>query len=128
MTSPVRRYLDLLMQRQVSYFLKYGYPLYDAEFLRHQLHSTDGYVRGIARYEEERKRYWLLKYLEQQCGNSFQGVVLETKNKFALVEIHEYFLRARVYTFQNLEPGESIALRLEKVNLWNLTLSFTVLD
>lgn len=127
-TSPVRRYQDLLMQRQVSHFLKYGYPLYNSEFLRHQLHLTDGFVRGIARYEEERRRYWLLKYLQWQCGSSFEGIVLETKNKFALVELHEYILRVRVYTFQNLEPGESITLRLEGVNLWNLTLNFSVLD
>ncbi|MQF82977.1 RNB domain-containing ribonuclease [SAR202 cluster bacterium AD-802-E10_MRT_200m] len=128
MTSPVRRYQDLMMQRQISHFLNYGSPLYDITSLTNQLHSTDGYGKAIAKIEEERKRYWLMKYLSVRQGNLFQGVVLEMKNKFALVEICDYFLRARVYTFRNLEPGEIINLRLEEVDVWKLTLHFIVLD
>ena len=64
-TSPLRRYPDLVMQRQISHFLGHAEPLYSTETIASVGHRADVQLRELAHLEEGRKRYWFLKYLQQ---------------------------------------------------------------
>ena len=65
-TSPLRRYPDLVVQRQVSRFLATGQALYSEEEVASVAQRAHVQLREIASIEESRRRYWFLKYLRQR--------------------------------------------------------------
>ena len=62
-TSPLRRYPDLVMQRQISHFLASGEPVYSADDISSVAKRAEVQMREMSRIEEARRRYWFLKYL-----------------------------------------------------------------
>jgi exoribonuclease-2 len=124
-TSPLRRYLDLVVQRQLMGSLLEGQPFYTWEALAQLLYRVEGQVRELGRVEEERKRYWLLKYLAPLAGQLFQGVVLELRGHEALTELLQFPLRTDIYLTGAAEPGDTVSMRLQEVDLWRLVARFT---
>ena len=126
-TSPLRRYPDLVLQRQISRFLESGKPLYTVEAVMSVAQRAEVQIREVARVETQRKRYWFLKFLQAErlppqapadCG-TFAAAVLETDpRRRALVELAEYPFRARVELPKSYSPGEEVTLALRGVDLW----------
>lgn len=137
-TSPIRRYPDLLMQRQVSYFLNAGGPLYTPRRLESAAQSAGIKLREIAKIEDQRKRYWFLKYLQQyRLGSSsktgsvdlFPATVLENEGRRkTLLELVEYPFRIKAEVPRRHVPGDIIMLRLRSVDLWTKTVNFNYVD
>ena len=137
-TSPLRRYSDLLMQRQISYFLGAGGPLYTSERVASVAQRAEVQLREIAQIEEQRKRYWFLKYLQQSrltespetaAGELFPAVVLENdERRHALLELVEYPFRVRAEVPSRHVPGETVMLRLHSVDLWRRIGYFVYVD
>ena len=128
-TSPLRRYLDLVMQRQISHFLGHAEPLYSTETIASVGHRADVQLRELAYLEEGRKRYWFLKYLQQtrlegasseKGSRDFQAVVLENNpGRRGLLELLEYPFRPRAELPLASAPGDTVTLRLQGVDLWH---------
>ncbi len=133
-TSPLRRYPDLVMQRQIAHFLRTGEPRYTTETLSSVVQRAELQLREVGRIEEERKRYWFLKYLTQdrlegsgRDGDSrlFESVVLEKQpGRSALLELVEFPFRARATLPPSFTPGDTVTVRLEGVDLWSRVASF----
>ena len=126
-TSPLRRYPDLVMQRQISHFLATGEHHYSAEEIASVCHRADAQLRELARIEDDRRRYWFLKYLQQRLDapqdgedrTHFRAVVLENEERrLALLELSEYPFRFRTRLPWAVLPGETVGLRLRGVDLW----------
>jgi exoribonuclease-2 len=126
-SSPLRRYPDLVMQRQISQFISTGRPLYSAEMIASVAQRADVQLRELARIEEERKRYWFLKFLKQSIASSpdkdesslFQAIVLENQpRRPALLELVAYPFRIRAELPEAFKPGDAVTLRLHGVDLW----------
>ncbi len=126
-TSPLRRYPDLVLQRQISYFLESGKPLYPVDDIISVAQRAEVQIREVARVEAQRKRYWFLKFLQSErlpsdadddCG-IFSAVVLETNpRRRALVELTEYPFRSRVELPRSYSPGATVTLALCGIDLW----------
>ena len=130
-TSPLRRYPDLVMQRQIGHYLEHGDPLYSAEEIASVAHRADAQLRELARVEEQRKRYWLMKYLQQQRLEQepvFEAYVLENPpRRPAMLELAELPFRVRTDLPEGLEPGATIQLRLQAIDLWKRHATFEYL-
>ena len=124
-TSPLRRYLDLVMQRQIMRVLVDGEPCYDGETMAQLLFEAEGQLRELGRVEEDRKRHWLLKYLEPFAGGLLEGVVLDLRGREALVELRQFPFRANLYMTQPAVPGDVVTMRLQEVDLWRLAAAVT---
>ena len=133
-TSPLRRYPDLIMQRQIGHFLSSGKPQYEAEQVESLVQRAEVELRETARLEEQRNRYWFLKHLKQArlegggTGDDLQlfgAVVLENQpRRKALVELAEYPFRVRADLPQTCDPGETVTLKLVGVDLWRRAAHF----
>lgn len=78
-TSPIRRYSDLVCQRQIKAFLA-GEPYpYDSENIFSVLGGVDNTAREGIRAERETDRYWLLYYLST-LTEPLDAVVVEIKD------------------------------------------------
>jgi len=126
-TSPLRRYPDLVMQRQISRFLNSGEPLYSTEDIASMAQRAEVQLRELGKLEDERKRYWFLKYLNQLrevgeedgASDLFQAVILENQpGRTAYLELVDYPFRVRAELPEACEPGETVTLRLHGVDLW----------
>ncbi len=123
-SSPLRRYADLAVQRQIGAFLL-GDPLpYDVQGIEEVLFQAEERRRKIGRLERRRERYWLLKYLEAFAGQAFEAVVLEAWERRFVAEILDYTLQAEVKPSRPVEPEETVSLRLSRCDPWEDSISF----
>jgi exoribonuclease-2 len=124
-TSPLRRFPDLVIQRQVIGFLTERRIPYDRETLSQLIYPANTRLREIASAEVERTRYWVLRYLESKSGEQFAGVVLDARRHYSLVELSRFPFRVRIYMNGQAEIGDTVSLKLQSVDLWKLEAYFT---
>ncbi|WP_321493538.1 RNB domain-containing ribonuclease [uncultured Desulfobacter sp.] len=112
-TSPIRRYHDLLTQRQIKAILGIGTP-YSAKELDDILASISTAVSNTGRIQAARKRYWLIKYLQDFRGESFEGLVLDAFKDHYNVLLKEFMLESRLPTSGlKLKPGDQIQVTIQ---------------
>ena len=133
-TSPLRRYPDLLVQRQISHHLRDSGTLYDEEAVTSVAHRADLQVRQMSRIENNRRMYYFLKWLDMKRRDSeaqgddavHDAVVLENPGRrAAVVEMVEWPFRARAALPASIASGEVVSLHLHGVDLWQCTAQFT---
>ncbi len=124
-TSPLRRYPDLMMQRQISHYLSARQPFYPAEDIALVAQRAEVQLRELSRLEEGRRRYWFMKYLKMTRLDSpdesdlFAAHVLENiPRRLAVLDLEDYPFRIRAELPRSVEPGETVTLKLTGVNLW----------
>jgi len=76
MTSPIRRYADLVMQRQIETFLTEGDTAYSPGEILEVVATADETAFAAARAEWKRTRYWLLAYLAGRIGERAQSYLV----------------------------------------------------
>ena len=117
-TSPLRRYGDLLLQRQISHFLENGVPLYDKTFLDRFINDSLGKIRDITRAESDRKLHWACYVLSRRIHEIFSCIALEWRDSDLLVEFQDFPIKGIVKTKNQVNLGEIIEAKLIEVNLW----------
>ena len=133
-TSPLRRYPDLTVQRQISHHLRTGEMLYDDAAVTSVAHRADLQVREIARIENNRRQHFFLRWLDGRrvATESAEGqaiheaVVLENPDRrAALLELVEWPFRTRAAVPNAIAPGTIVSLQLHGVDIWRRTAQFT---
>lgn len=116
-TSPLRRYPDVIVQRQIKSLIKTGAPLMNSSELEDVLSVISGPLERAGLMERERKRYFLLKYLRERRDDEMQATVLHRFPKFYLVYLEDYSLNIpmRPLDETHLKPGDRVMIRLDKV-------------
>ena len=74
-TSPLRRYGDLVMQRQIVSFLKTGKPQYSQTDLWARALAIEEMTRRIQRLESRADFYWKCVYLAQHLGETYAAQI-----------------------------------------------------
>jgi exoribonuclease-2 len=117
-TSPIRRFSDLVVQRQLKHALISEEPLYSEEELRRLITKLSAFQTKIAYIQRKWTRYWLLKYLEQEDVQNLEALVLEANERFANVLLPDYLMEANVPLPDKgaVQRGELIRIRVEKVH------------
>ena len=124
-TSPLRRYPDLVMQRQISHYLAAGEPVYSEDDISSVAKRAEVQMRELTRIEEARRRYWFLKFLmltrlhDADGADHFTAYVLENEpRRLAALDLDEYPFRVRAELPNSIEPGTTVTLKLTGVDLW----------
>jgi exoribonuclease-2 len=117
-TSPIRRYLDLLIHRQIMAALS-EIPLpYSRGDLEQIISVIEPPMRRAGQLKARRLRYWLLKYLSGRVGERLAALVLEAlPHRYRLIFpelLLELFIPAPAG--MRLSPGDNIKVRLDRVS------------
>ena len=112
-SSPIRRYADLITQRQFTAFLR-GEPIpYSREELLQILSIAEAAEQEIRAIEDRSTNYWLLEFLARQKKDEpLAAVVLDAKGN---IEVEDYYIRTRI-TGLNRTPGDTIRVRIESID------------
>lgn len=111
-TSPIRRYADLLMHQQLATFMKTGRPLYPASKLQAHLFELGRRAALARRVEQESRRFYALRYLEQNPGQILTGTVLREIGKKSLLELAPLALTELVQLRRRRAPGTTLRLEV----------------
>ncbi|MDL1967772.1 MAG: ribonuclease R [Deltaproteobacteria bacterium] len=116
-TSPIRKYFDLITQRQLRGILglEEPYSKKEIESLIQRLEQPMSYVSKIQR---SRYRYWLLKYLERKIREKQEAIVLSRRKENYQVLLTEYMIECDlpISIGINLKPQDLIHVTIQHVN------------
>jgi len=123
-TSPVRKYLDLVTQRQLLNLLRGEKPEHDPASLEKIADSSQLILTKAAIVEQEREKYWLLKVLQKSIGEKKEALVLGKKFKRYRILLTEFYMGLTVRASERTEltPGETIYIEIKKTDPFNGTL------
>lgn len=122
-TSPIRRYVDLINQRQLMAFIdSRGLPYSFSDLEQIRIAADEGLLK-IQKLSKESKRFWLLRYLQQRIsrlpeneGRKISGVVVRLTAKNPLVELDEVFFSAFVKSNRKLSIGERVQMTIGAID------------
>lgn len=119
-TSPIRKYVDLVTQRQIRAALGLEDP-YSVEEIDDLIQELEVPMSQVARVQTLRHRYWLLKYLEKQVGRKLEATVLMKRRMGIQVLLNDYMIECDMPAppGMDLNPEDLIQVTLQKVNVRN---------
>ena len=113
-TSPIRKYFDLITQRQIraAFNLETPYAEEEMDSLIQMLEQPLTNVQGI---QYRRKRYWLLKYLEGKTGDKSEALVLTERRNSYQVLLTDYMMECHVPVSGGMElrPEDLIRVTIQ---------------
>ena len=116
-SSPIRRYGDLLLQAQLKSSLLEGEPRFNEEELLNALGQTELTVETLNHVERESRRYWTLRYLQGFEGQKLGAVLLEERRPgHYQLELGDVCLRANMDGPVGLAPGQVVEVLVGPVD------------
>ena len=129
-TSPIRRYLDLVNQRQIRNYLLQKELIYSEKMLKEIRISTEPIIKSLGIINRNRLRYWILKYLSQHRGKKLKALVLdEFKNKYRIVLTDSHLLvDIKRQEGSILSQGQEILVEVKKSDPWDDIINLEYID
>jgi exoribonuclease-2 len=120
-TSPLRRYTDLLAHQQIRASLGAGayrdIPPLDEDALLPALAAGEAAAAATVRAERASRTHWTAVYLADKKGSEWDGVVLERKGNRAAVLIPALGLETQAALKGDAEPNDRLRLTVTAVRV-----------
>jgi len=120
LSSPIRRYFDLVCQRQLKHFLIYGSAMYNKEDLEKIRISVTPTLKDLNMVKRNYLNYWILKYFKGHIGREFQAIVLDVmKNRYRIIITDFlYVTEIKKEAGHNFKAGMNITVKIKKSEPW----------
>jgi exoribonuclease-2 len=123
-SSPIRKYSDLITQRQLR--AQHGLePTYDGEAIDRFIATLRETMGQVGRIQYQRHRYWLLKLLEDRVGQKEEGLVLHKRRDGYAILLPAYMIECQLSGTEKikLKPEDLVQVTLQHVNARNDVIS-----
>jgi exoribonuclease-2 len=116
-TSPIRKYFDLITQRQLRALLGFEQP-YTSDEIDQLIQMLQMPMGSVGKIQQRRHRYWLLKYLEQYVGRKEEAIVLVKRRNNYQILLTEYMVECDLPLSSGLElkPEDLIQVTIQNVS------------
>jgi exoribonuclease-2 len=116
-TSPIRKYYDLVTQRQIRSVFGQEVP-YSTQEIDQIIQRLQEPMLKVSRMQYQRNRYWILKYLESRIGQKEEAIVIGRKRNAYQILLTEYMLECDLATTSRIElkPENQIQVTIQHVN------------
>ena len=115
-TSPLRRYLDLVAHQQLRAFLR-GDALLDTQTMVERIGAAEAVAVGVRRAERLSREHWMMVYFQQHPDWRGEGVLVEKRQPRGTVLIPALAFETRVKVAEDAAPDSVLPLRLTGVDL-----------
>jgi exoribonuclease II len=124
-TSPLRRYLDLVVHQQLRAHLL-GMDLLNSKQISERIAIADSASGLVRKAERMSNNHWKMVYLRQNPQWKGRGVVVGMQEGRATVLIPELALETRIRIGHELELDSELDLELQEVDIPDLLARFRV--
>ena len=118
-TSPIRRYSDLLAHWQIKAFLREEPLPFTAEMLTAILQAIDPAIWDANQVEKQSVRYWSLEYLRRNKDVVWEALMLDwlrENEKLALVLIEDLGLKLPMRINRQIQVGDTLRIKTGEVD------------
>jgi len=117
LTSPIRRFYDLLAEHQVLGVLR-GTGVMTQEEMEGIITQVGPILSRVGLVEELTEQYWVRRFLEKKIGSTTTAVVLDRFPNRYFIHLEEYLLEVDMPATSGREfvPGDQVLVRIEKCN------------
>ena len=123
-TSPLRRYGDLLGHEQLRAFLK-GEKLIDKDTMLMRMSEGDAAMQASKKAERNSRTHWTLVYLLQHPEWQGEAICVDKQAGRALYFISELGMETVIGGEAPVELNETVTLKVGKIDLPNLEVAFS---
>lgn len=118
-TSPIRRYTDLLAHFQIKAHLQGDTLPFDTEQMRELLQTVSATAYESTLVERQTNRYWGLEYLRQHPGEIWQALMLRwlrEHESLGLLLLEDLGLELAMRFTRDIEPGDRLEVKVTYVD------------
>ena len=118
-TSPIRRYSDLLAHWQIKAFLRQEPLPFTAEMLTGILQAIEPAIWDANQVEKQSVRYWSLEYLRRNKDVVWEALMLDwlrENEKLALVLIEDLGLKLPMKISRQIQVGDNLRIKTSEVD------------
>jgi len=126
-TSPLRRYLDLVVHQQLMAHLT-GSDMLSSKQISERIAMADSASAAVRKAERLSNSHWKLVYLRQNSQWQGKGVVVEKQNGRATILIPELAMETKIRTGLDLELDSEVLLKLQEVDIPDLLARFRIMQ
>ena len=112
-TSPLRRYLDLVTQRQVAAHIAGHPPPLDEASLVELIREAQPALSRARLVAAGSRDYWLLRWLQRNVGSVLKAVVLKKQRRKVRIELVSLTYRLTWAPPRDVQAGERLQLRVD---------------
>ncbi|MCR4714733.1 MAG: RNB domain-containing ribonuclease [Treponemataceae bacterium] len=122
-TSPLRRYSDLIAHIQLRAFLD-GRDLLDKDTMLERISAGDAAAGNASKAERESNMHWTLVYLRQHPNWTGKGIAVEIRGKQAVFLIPELAQETLITPRKVPELNDTVTLKAGNINIPELSVTF----
>lgn len=116
LTSPLRRYADLLSQQQILRFID-GETLIDRDIFLERLSRAEIGTRAVNKASRLSKTHWLLAYLARNSEQIFEATVLEIIGHKAYCVIASLAFETDIHIKKERQLNETFPVKISNIDL-----------
>jgi len=119
-TSPLRRAVDLINQRQIISVVQNNQPVYpqNSDALTSHMRNFELTYKAYSEFQTRMERYWCLQYLIQESVQEIHATVWREN----LVRLDNMPYMTKVYGLPELKSGTRVSLQVQEVDTLMLDL------
>ena len=120
LSSPIRRYFDLVCQRQIKHFLYHGSAMYNKEELEKIRISVAPALKDLNMIKRNSQNYWILKYLKAHIGEDLSAIILDVmKNRYRIILTDLFYVtEMKREAGQDFKTGKGVVVKVKKSDPW----------
>jgi len=125
-TSPLRRYLDLVVHQQLRAYSN-GQTLLTVTEIGERIASFDAVAGRVRRAERMSNLHWKLIYLQQQPKWKGEGIVVEQQDQRVTLVLPDLALETKLRVSARVDLNQRLRLALREVDVPDQSARFRVL-